>query len=49
MGAQHRGKVQDNRSTEALIKRQQLRKKIELREEAKAAGLSVKEYLELTR
>ncbi|AGH16039.1 hypothetical protein VPKG_00002 [Vibrio phage pYD21-A] len=49
MGAQHRGKQQDNRTTEALVKRQQLRKQIELREEAKAAGLSVKEYLELTR
>lgn len=49
MGAQHRGKQQDSRTTEALVKRQQLRKQIELREEAKAAGLSVKEYLELTR
>lgn len=43
-----RGRNQDNRTTEALVKRQQLRKQIELREEAKAAGMTLEEYLQWT-
>lgn len=42
-----RGRKQDNRSTEALIRRQRLRKQIELREEAKAFGMEIGEYMAL--
>lgn len=44
-----RGRKQDNRSTEALIRRQRLRRQIELREEAKACGMEIGEYMEVVK